>query len=386
MVSAPACVVVWAMASIRERIQVDGSRSFNVQVRMRGYPARSASFITRREAERWAKTIEAQMIEGRHFRSVEARRRTLGEAIDRYLEDELPKKRDGRNHRYTLPWWKQSIGHLRLSDVTPAILVEHRSKLAKGTYQRSNPLAKRSLVKHGEAKQFKRSNGTVNRYLTCLSHLFTVARKEWHWISHNPFDGVSKLRESKGRVRHLSAEERQRLLAETLREPVLHCFVVLALSTACRAGELLKLKWADVDLHEGRLVFRETKNTELRTAWLHGESLHLLKNHAKVRRLGTDRVFNNPSGKGFFEYNKLFREACIAAGVVDFRFHDLRHTAATELARMGATEQQLRAIGGWKSGVVSRYIHLAANDSKELMARMNKKMFGETELRSISST
>lgn len=375
MVSTPACVLVWPMASIRERIQADGSRSFNVQVRMRGYPARSASFITKREAERWAKTIEAQMIEGRHFRSVEARRRTLGEAIDRYLAEELPKKRDGRNHRYTLPWWKQSIGHLKLGDITPAILVDHRSKLAKGTYQRANPLAKRSLVKGEQAKQFKRSNGTVNRYLTCLSHLFTVARKEWHWITYNPFDGVSKLREPKGRVRCLSIDERGRLLAETSREPELYCFVIVALSTACRAGELLKLRWSDVDLHEGRLLFRDTKNSESRTAWLHGESLRLLRIHSQVRRIDTDRVFNNPSGRGYFEYNKLFREACKAAGIIDFRFHDLRHTAATELAKLGASEQQLKAIGGWKSGVVSRYVHLAANDLKDLIARMNNKIF-----------
>jgi hypothetical protein len=71
------------MAAIRER----GGR-FHVQVRMAGFPARTATFPTRRQAERWAKTIEAEMIEGKHFRSVEARRRTLAEAIDRYLAEE----------------------------------------------------------------------------------------------------------------------------------------------------------------------------------------------------------------------------------------------------------------------------------------------------------
>jgi hypothetical protein len=58
---------------------------------MNGFPTPTASFPTRRLAERWAKTIEADMIEGRHFRGVEARRRTLGEAIDRYLAEELPR-------------------------------------------------------------------------------------------------------------------------------------------------------------------------------------------------------------------------------------------------------------------------------------------------------
>lgn len=62
------------MATIRERVKANGTRIFHVQVRMTGFPARTASFPTRRQAERWAKTIEADMIEGKHFRSAEARR------------------------------------------------------------------------------------------------------------------------------------------------------------------------------------------------------------------------------------------------------------------------------------------------------------------------
>jgi hypothetical protein len=120
------------MPSIRERTKANGERIFHVQVRMTGFPARTASFPTRRLAERWAKTVEAEMIEGKHFRNAEARRRTLGEAIGRYMLEELPKKRDGSMGRVNLPYWKKAIGHLKLADVTPAILVEHRGKLARG--------------------------------------------------------------------------------------------------------------------------------------------------------------------------------------------------------------------------------------------------------------
>ena len=360
------------MATIRER----GGR-FHVQVRMSGFPSRTATFPTRRAAERWAKTIEAEMIEGRHFRSAEARRRTLGEAIDRYLEEEVPKKRDGRMHRFTLPWWKARIGHLKLADITPAIIVEQRGKLARETYTRARPDSKRSTVKPGEKpRQFKRSPGTINRYLECLGHVFTVARKEWHWLSHNPMDGVSKLRENRGRVRYLTADERERLLAETAKDPVLHTFAVLALSTAARAGELLRLRWSDVDLKEQRLLFRVTKNAEPRAVWIHGEALRLLKEHGKVRRLDDDRVFTNGAG-GPYEYAKAFKAACAAAKVENFRFHDLRHSAATYLAMEGATEQQLRAIGGWKSNVVNRYVHIAAQDAKSVLERMNRKILGK---------
>jgi integrase len=366
------------VASIRERTKKDGKQVFHVQVRMAGYPARTASFPTRRAAERWAKTIEAEMIEGKHFRTVEARRRTLGEAIDRYIAEELPKKRDGSMHRVRLPWWKEHAGDVKLADITPALISSLRGKLKREPYVRANPNAKRTLLEKGEKpKQYKRTDGTVNRYLAVLSHVLTVARKEWHWMSHNPMDGVSKLRESRGRIRYLSTEERAALLKQTAKNPTLHTIVVIALSTACRAGELMNLRWRDVDLQEGRLLFRQTKNDEPRAAWLHGEALRLLTEHAKVRPIDNEaRVFPNPSGKGGYDYIEPFNEAVKAAKIQNFRFHDLRHSAATYLAREGATEAQLRAIGGWKSGVVRRYVHIAAQDTRDVLAKMNRKILG----------
>ena len=213
------------MPTIRERAKGDGMRIFHVQVRMSGFPARTASFPTRRQAERWAKTVEAEMIEGRHFRGTEARRRTVAAAIDRYIAEEKPKKRDAHSGR--LIWWKEHIGHLKLADVTAAIVVEHRGKLGRETYTRAKPASKWSVVKGKEARQFHRTPATVNRYLANLSHVFTVARKEWHWMSHNPFDGVSKLGESSGRVRFLSEDERVGPLAATLKDPQLHTFTWL---------------------------------------------------------------------------------------------------------------------------------------------------------------
>jgi integrase len=341
---------------------------------MAGYPARSASFRTRRDAERWAKTVEAEMIEGRHFRNAEARRRSVGAAIERYLADELPKKRDPQMHSTTLAWWKAEIGSIKLADVTPALLVEKRDKLARGTYQRARPEGRRSKFKKTKPRVFKRSASTVNRYLACISHVFTIARREWHWIPHNPMDGVSKLPEGKGRVRALSDEERSALLEQTRKDATLNTFVVIALSTACRAGELLKLSWADVELKTGRLLFRETKNATPRAVTLYGEALRLLKEHATVRRIGNGPVFENASHRGRYYYDKAFKAAVEAAGIQDFRVHDLRHSAATYLAQQGATEQQLRAIGGWKSTVVSRYVHLAAEDAKIALQRLAEKI------------
>jgi integrase len=362
------------MAPIRERAKADGTRISHVQDRMTGFPAWTASFPTRRQAERWSKTIEADMIEGKHFRNAEARRRSVAEAIDRYFAEELPKKRAGDMHRHNLPWWKKNLGHLKLADVTAPILVEYRGKLLREAYTRAKPESKRSLVKGGEAQRFSRNPSTVNRYLACLSHVFTVARKEWHWMGHNPFDEVGKFSEGKGSVRFLSEEERERLLAQTAKDPQLHTFTVLALATASRAGELWNLVWNDVELKEGRLLLRKTKNAEPRSAWIHGEALRLLREH-KERRLSNDRVFVSVTGKRY-RYHDPFSDACKAANVVNFTFHGTRHGSATYLAREGATEQQLKAIGGWKSNVVSRYVHLAAEDAKAVVEKMSRKILG----------
>lgn len=148
---------------------------------------------------------------------------------------------------------------------------------------------------------------------------------------------------------------------------------MLALATAARAGELTGLRWGDVDLKDGRLTLRKTKNSQDRVVWVLGDALKLLREHAKVRRIGDDRVFVSEKGK-HFDYRKGFEAACTAAKLSNVVFHTLRHTAATLLARAGATQQQLKAIGGWKSNVVSRYVHLAAADAKNVQARMVRKI------------
>ncbi len=347
------------MATIRERTTGDGDTRYQAIVRRAGFPERVETFGTRRRAERWVRLVEGQIEEGRHFRSAEAKRKSLAEAIDRYTRDELPNKRsDGEMHATCLKWWRAELGHLKLADITPALAVEYRDKL-KGRKHRDKKL----------------SNARVNRYVAVASHLFTVARKRWHWVDRNPLSDVDKLPEAGGRIRVLTDDERKALLAETARDPVLHAFVVLALSTACRAGELQKLEWRDVDLKSGRVLFRETKNATPRTVWISGAPLELVKEHGKVRSIDPRALVFPATGKrGVYEYHVPFRAAVDAAGIVGLVFHSLRHTAATMLARQGVTEQQLKSIGGWKSGIVGRYVHLAAEDSKAALATLAAKV------------
>jgi hypothetical protein len=84
----------------------------------------------------------------------------------------------------------------------------------------------------------------------------------------------------------------------------------------------------------------------------------------------------SPTGQRY-RYENAFKAACEAAGVEGFRFYDLRHSAATYLAREGASEQQLKAIGGWKSGGASRYIYLAAMETRDIVQKMNERTHGK---------
>ena len=134
-------------------------------------------------------------------------------------------------------------------------------------------------------------------------------------------------------MRYLCDDERKALLTETAKDPTLHTFVMIALSTACRAGELQKLVWGDVDLKAGRLLFRETKNAQPRSAWLHGAALELLKEHGKVPQAPGRSCVRGKREKRALRYHTPFRAAVTAAGIENLRFHDLRHTAATYLAQ-----------------------------------------------------
>jgi integrase len=374
------------MATFRKRLgrpdaQGNRSESIHVMVRRAGYPTRTSSFPNQREAKKWAATVEAEMIEGRHFKDVLGRKRTLGEAIDRYLKEILPQKRDGSMYRFTLRWWKDNHAEKKLGEISRGWLVERRSDLLTGTFTRATPGSKRSDAT--EAKAFARTPATANRYMAALSHVFTMICGDWEWLQpgSNPFQGLSKLRESKGRTRHLSDEERAALAQETAKDPQLNVLVHVALATGARAGELVDLPRDLVELTEegaenpeGRLVFVDTKNGETRVAWVFGDVLELLRAHIAGLSDKSPLVFpgmwsHKHQKFGRYDYMPRLRKALKAAGIDNFRFHDLRHTAATGLARMGASEQQLKAIHGWKSGMAAKYVHLAAQDIKSTVQK-----------------
>lgn len=353
------------MASIEKRIAKNGAVSYRVKIRTRGQLPESSTFRRLTDAKRWAKQTEGAIVEGRHFKNAEGKRHTLGELIDRYLEEVLPNKRPNtiRSQSQQLRWWKDHLGDRMLAEITPALVAEYRDKLTRGNGRARGP-------------------ASVRRYLAALSHVFTVAVKEWGWLEDNPLTKVSKPKEPRGRVRFLSDDERARLL-QACREssnPDLYTAVVLALSTAARRMEIWGLRWSQVDPRRGTITVEETKNSERRSLTLVGHALELVHERAKVRRIDTDLIFPAPSDPQTpIDFRWAWEVALKRAQVGDFCWHDLRHSAASYLAMNSASLAEIAEILGHKTlEMAKRYTHLSEAHTAHVVASMNEKIFGRT--------
>lgn len=323
---------------------------------MKGFPLQTATFERKTDARDWAKRTEAAMKEGRHFPEAASKKKTVADLVDRYVANVCPEKKDGAKTARQLEWWKSEHGFRVLAELTPEMLLEARDALQR----EKGPTGK------------ARSGATVNRYCAALSVALTMASKEWGWMRENPMRRVTKRKESRGRVRFLSEEERVRLLAACRASSFsyLYPIVVLALSTGMRRGEILGLRWKDMDLKRGRMTLEDTKNGDRRGVPLKGEALALLSELARVRVLGNDRVFLEASNVG-----ERFARAVREAKIQDFRFHDLRHTAASYLAMIGASTLEIAEILGHRSLSMSkRYVHLSNPHVDALVGRMNEQI------------
>ena len=175
------------------------------------------------------------------------------------------------------------------------------------------------------------SNATVNRALEVVRRILNVAHQDWRWLKGVP--KIRMLKEPRRRVRFLRREEADRLI-EALPDHM-KPIVAFALSTGCRAGEILGLEWSRVDLTR-------------KVAWLdHGTT-------------------KSGDGRGI--------PLNADAGIEDFRFHDLRHTWASWHVQSGTSLPELMELGGWKSyEMVLRYAHLAPEKLSFVAGRIERQ-------------
>lgn len=355
------------MGSIKKRTLKKEKRFvYDAEVRIKGYDKQYRTFSDKNEAKEWVKDTESDLRRGKCLNVGEAKRRTVSDAIERYLTVYLRQYPHRVNKQsQLLSWWKNKIGHLHLSEVTPAIIVELRDKLA---------------IEETCRKKI-RSGATVNRYLAALSKIFTLCVREWCWLSVSPMSRVSKLKESGGRTRFLSLDEIQQLIAacKISRNKLLYPVVVVALTTGMRYSELVTAKWDQVDLDKGFMHLYKTKNGSERIVPISNELVLMLKNMREESRENLvfppiRRIGNN---KGFLQLRSAFASALKLAGIEgNVTFHTLRHTAASHFSMRGANTSALMSLLGHRCPSQSkRYSHFSDKYLKDIVQTSSEEIF-----------
>jgi len=207
---------------------------------------------------------------------------------------------------------------------------------------------------------------TVNRELTCIKHMFNKA-VQWLYLKSNSLVTVRQYKEPPGRVRYLVEKEISRLLQ--------HCadhikpIVIMALNTGMRKGEILSLKWADIDMQNRTIALRKTKNNELRILPVNDALYKTLRSMGQ--QLGNQYVFSDNTGNSYRDIKKGFSAALRRAGIQDFRFHDLRHTFASRLVMAGVDIRTVQELLGHKDiKMTMRYSHLSDQNLRKAVDKL----------------
>lgn len=325
------------MATVEKR----GSYQYRAKVRKKGFSSKTKTFSNRKNAEEWARKTESEMERGVFVCSREAESTTLAESLDRYEVEVSADKKGAAQERLRIKAWQSHpLARQSLASIRGADLAKYRDKrLAAG-----------------------KSPNTVRLELAIISHLFSIARKEWGMESlANPVQAIRLPRTSKARDRRLLGDEESRLLeaCRKSRSVQLEKITIAAIETGMRLGELLSLEWKHIDLENRVAHLPDTKNGSPRDVPLSTRVLGILKSMPRKIR----------EGRVFFEWKRadsignLWRRALRRADIDDLRFHDLRHEATSRFFEKGLNIMEAAAITGHKDlGMLKRYTHLKAQD------------------------
>ena len=352
------------MATIIKRQLNDGSTRYDAQVRRRGV-VRKRSHRTRAAAERWARKIEAAIDDAVEIPSAQEERRTVAEVLDAYEAEALDRLRTAADVRAQLAWWRARIGRIPARRLRREDVRQGLAALELGEGRSGRPV----------------SGATRRRYLAALRAALGWAESR-ELVSTNMARGAARRNrdvEAPARTRFLADGERKLLLeaCDAAGDARLEALVRLALYTGMREGELMGLRWSDVDLGRGLASLARTKSGHARSVALSRPAVNLLSELRKVRSL-SPYVFAKPKrsvGEPPPFPRDAWDRAVKQAELEDFRFHDLRHSFASYLLSAGATLPELAAALGHRSlAMVQRYAHLERAHAAELAELVAKRL------------
>ena len=322
-------------------LQRAASGNWIAVVRIKG-PAgqvfRKKTFRRKTDAQRWANEIEERIRQGREQTRVSTRR--LDDLIQMWIKRRLPQLKGERHRRQrllTIRWWSERLGNRRAPAVTTAVIARALDDLDVAPSTRN---------------RYRSALGAVYRYAIERGELERTA---------NPTVGLHE-KENNARTRWLDDFERHRLLKTVADDPDMLLLIRLALTTAMRQGELLKMRWRDLDFTRNLIAIPDTKSGRVRSTPIHPKLRPVLLERRD--RLATVSSFVFPGTNGAMAFpRKRWLAALERAEIEDFRFHDLRHTAATIQAQHGASLNELKTLLGHSTlEMVTRYTHLVDNE------------------------
>lgn len=374
------------MGWIQKRERKKGT-VFRAIVRIKGLPQQQKTFTRLTDAKMWIQQTEANIRTGEFQNVVKtSAAKTLKDVIERYRQDVLPHKAEStqRAEKTYVAYWERTLGGYSLSYIDAELV---NAKLKELT---NSGDARRKADTNGKSSPSpakKKSRKTIKHYRDILAVLFNHA-KSWGWVGKNPMDGVSRITNIRDeRTRYLNDHERKALLeaCKASENVQLYPIVVFALSTGARKSEALTLTMDDLDLRRGVAIFRNTKNGDTRSVPIVGHLKTLLeqqvervtKYFAKLETKPPKRwLFPRKDGQAPIDIRKAWENARDKAGLVDFRFHDLRHSTASYLAMNGASQLEIAEVLGHRTlQMVKRYSHLSESHVKGLIEKLDEDIF-----------
>lgn len=340
------------MATIRKR----GDFQWEAQIRRKGHPNLSKTFEIRVDAEDWARDIERDMRRGMFIDRRESETTTLLEMLKKYAEEVTPSKKSKVRELSRIARWK-------------------KHKLA--SYSLANIKAKDIASFRDERRKLKLAENTIRLDIVLISSVFEHCRKDWGIEVDNPCRKIKLPAGSKSRERRLKEGEEEALIEylekELPRTKNVSEFIKLELETGMRESEILLIDWNDVRLKEKFIHLDKTKSGDPRDVPLSPKAIKIIE--SMVRPIKNDRVFKLTQDR----LVRKFRSACEKAVedqekpkhgfMVNLKFHDLRHEAASRWAAH-LEAHELCKMFGWKTMQMAlSYYHPTALSLADKLAK-----------------
>ena len=322
------------MASVRKH-----GDKWQARVQRKDQVSVAKSFSSKSDALKWARNVESQLDMG-VLAPKEAMPRLMP-IVDRYVEEVTPTKKGKSQERYRANQFRKTkLADFQIDKITGEVVAQYR-----------------------DARLKEVSANTVRLELAFLSVVFEQCRKEWGLAVSNPVRQIRMPKPGKPRQRRLEAGEEEALL-QACRDSSAHyleMFVILAIETGMRFGELASVDWENVNLEKRTIYLPDTKNGSPRTVPLSTRALNAIQTQP---RSVDGRLFSAKSGSIRSAFLIALRKAQAKkpeskSFLRELRFHDLRHEAVTRLFEKGLNPIEVGLVSGHKTlSMLQRYTHL----------------------------